>query len=296
VPLTSGLRVEVAWDAKATLGESPVWDERAQCLYWIDIEGATLYRQEPGREDETTALPLETPVGSIAPREGGGLVAATYKGFALLDPTDGRLEYLSDPESHLSDNLWNDGKCDTAGRFIAGSRHHLEVEPTGAVHVLEADGTTRRLFGDYAVCNGPAFSPDGRTLYFSDSAEGTVLAFDYDPAQGAVGPPRVFARFGAEQGLPDGLTVDAEGFLWCAHWAGWRVTRLRPDGAEDGVIELPVPNVTSCTFGGAALDVLYITTARMLIEPEELERAPLAGALFKVAPGVTGLPAARFAG
>ena len=131
VPLKSGLRVEVAWDAKAALGESPVWDERAQCLYWVDIEGATLYRQEPGREDETTALPLETPVGSIAPREGGGLVAASYKGFAFLDPTDGRLDTLVDPESHLPDNRFNDGKCDTAGRFIAGSRHYLEVEPTG---------------------------------------------------------------------------------------------------------------------------------------------------------------------
>ncbi|MDH3593825.1 MAG: SMP-30/gluconolactonase/LRE family protein [Rhodospirillales bacterium] len=294
--LKTGLRAEVAWDAKAMLGESPLWDERAQCLYWVDIEGATLYRQEPGQEDETTALPLETPVGSIAPREGGGLVAASYEGFALLDPTDGRLDTLVDPESHLPDNRFNDGKCDPAGRFVAGSRHYLEVEPTGAVHVLEADGTTRRLFGDYAVCNGPAFSPDGRTLYFSNSVERTVLAFDYDPAHGAVGRPRVFARFDADQGLPDGLTVDAEGFLWCAHWMGWRVTRLRPDGREDGVIELPVPHVTSCTFGGAALDVLYITTARMQLGPEDLARAPLAGALFKVAPGVTGLPAARFAG
>jgi sugar lactone lactonase YvrE len=296
VPLKTGLRATVAWDAKATLGESPVWDERAQCLYWVDIEGGTLYRQDPGAEDETSALALETQVGSIAPREGGGLVAASYKGFAFLDPADGRLEYLSDPESHLPDNRFNDGKCDPAGRFIAGSRHYLETEPTGAVYALEADGATRRLFGGHAVCNGPAFSPDGRTLYFSDSVERRVLAFDYDPARGEVGRSRVFARFGAEQGLPDGLTVDAEGYLWCAHWMGWRVTRLRPDGAEDGVIELPVPNVTSCTFGGAALDVLYITTARMLIEPEELERAPLAGALFKVAPGVTGLPAARFAG
>ncbi len=130
VHLKTGLRAEVAWDAKAMLGESPLWDERAQCLYWVDIEGATLYRQEPGKEDETTALPLETQVGSIAPRESGGLVAASYKGFAFLDPTDGRLDRLSDPESHLPDNRFNDGKCDPAGRFIAGSRHYLEVAPS----------------------------------------------------------------------------------------------------------------------------------------------------------------------
>jgi sugar lactone lactonase YvrE len=243
---------------------------------------------------------MPSKIGCIAFREQGGqqgkLVAGFQTGFAFVDLERDEVTPIADPEADRPGNRFNDGKCDTAGRFIAGSRHYLEVEPTGAVHVLEADGATRRLFGGYAVCNGPAFSPDGRTLYFSDSVGRRVLAFDYDPARGEVGPSQVFARFGAEQGLPDGLTVDAEGFLWCAHWMGWRVTRLRPDGREDAVIELPVPHVTSCTFGGAALDMLYITTARMQIAPEDLAREPLSGALFKVAPGVTGLPAARFAG
>jgi len=203
-----GLNVpKTVWAAEAELGEGPVWDDKSETLLWLDIKGRCLHACD-AESDEKRSVALATEVGAIALRRAGGLVAATRDGFALLDPKTDSLSALADPEAHLSENRFNDGKCDIAGRFVAGTMHDAETSRTGAVYSLDVGGTVRRLFGGYVVCNGPAFSVDGRTLYFCDSARGAILAFDYDPANGAVGKRREFAHFGANEGHPDGITVD----------------------------------------------------------------------------------------
>ena len=287
--------VEAVWAAGAELGEGPVWDEETGTVLWLDIKGRRLNVHNV-KKNENRSIELTTEIGAIALRKSGGLVAATREGFALLDPVTGTIEALSDPEAHLTENRFNDGKCDPRGRFIAGSMDDLETSPSGSVYSLQGDGKVNRLFGGYVICNGPAFSPDGRTLYFCDSAGCDILAFDYDPESGTTGASRIFTRFSPQQGHPDGITVDSEGCLWCAHWGGWLVTRFRPDGSEDTVIEMPVPQPTSCVFGGRDLDRLYVTSARVGLDEKELQAAPLSDALFCVPVNTRGLPVSRFGG
>jgi len=285
----------VIWDYQAQLGEGPVWDDQYQRLFWLDILGHQLLILDTENGNKT-CVGLTHEVSAVALRSEGGLVAATEKGFALLDPQNGGLSFLADPESQLPTNRFNDGKCDSRGRFIAGTMDKLETHATGSVYSLAKDFSISPLFGKYIVCNGPAFSPEGRTLYFSNSVQREILKFPYDPALGIVGDPELFASIPETAGFPDGLTVDAEGYIWCAHWDGWRLTRFAPDGTEDRVVELPVPRVTCPTFGGADLDTLFVTTARTGLKESELLIAPRAGSLFAFKPGVQGLPTQKFSG
>ena len=287
--------VEAVWAGEADLEEGPIWDEETNTVLWVDIKGRRLHAYNVENE-ENRSVELAIEVGAIALRKPGRLIAATQSGFALVDRVTGAIEVLSDPEAHLPENRFNDGKCDLAGWFIAGCMHDPEMSPSGAVYSLQDDGKVNLLFVGYVICNGPAFSPDGRILYFCDSAERDILAFNYDPETGNIGASRVFARLSPQQGFPDGITVDSEGCLWCAHWGGWRVTRSRPDGSEDLVIAMPVPQPTSCVFGGHDLDRLYVTSARTGLDEKELKMAPLSGALFCIPVDTKGLPASRYNG
>ena len=285
----------VIWEFQAQLGEGPVWDDQRELLYWLDIKGRLLLILDM-KSGNRISVRLSTEVSAVALRSRGGLIAATKKGFALLDPETGNLSFIVDPEAGLLGNRFNDGKCDSAGNFIAGTMDEEEERPLGTVYRLGADLSVTPLFGEYTVCNGPAFSPDGRTLYFSNSAQREILEFDYDPEKGSVGSPTVVAKISETAGYPDGLSVDAEGHIWCAHWDGWRVTRYAPDGREDLSVDFPVPRVTSCAFGARNLDTLFVTTARTGLDKSALSKAPLSGSLFAFKPGVSGLPAQRFAG
>lgn len=295
MPPRFDLPAEVVWRADAILGEGPVWDDRTGSLYWLDIKGKQLHAYTPSDQScRTIALSVE--VGAIAPRSKGGMIAATRRGFATLNPEDGSLAFLADPEDHLPDNRFNDGKCDTCGNFVAGSMDDREINTSGAVYHFDPGHRVSTLFEGYVVCNGPAFSIDGRILYFSNSVDREILAFPYDPVLGQTGKPRVFARIPENQGHPDGLTVDSKGYLWCAHWGGGQLTCFDPQGFVAGTIRVPVPLVTSCTFGGLDYDRLFITTARVGLSAAQLEEFPLSGSLFMAEPGVTGLPAAKFSG
>ncbi len=287
--------IDCIWDANALLGEGPVWDDQSQELLWLDIKGRQLFRYHlPSRQQTTIPLSLET--GAVALRQSDGLIAATRDGFGFLDPDTGEFDVLHDPESGLTKNRFNDGKCDKRGRFIAGTMDDTEQNPTGSVYRFDDTLQATKLFGGYVVCNGPAFSPDGKTLYFSDSANRTLWAFDYNEQTGTASDPRLFATIDSEQGYPDGLTVDAQGYLWCCHWDGGRITRFSPDGQVERVIAMPVPRPTSCTFGGDNLDCLFVTSARIGLDEAGLEKAPHSGAAFAVKVGIKGLPAARFNG
>jgi sugar lactone lactonase YvrE len=291
------LPVEIACVAPlaCVLGEGPVWDETG-FLWWVDIKAPTLhrYRAEGG---EVRSWTLPEPVGSLALRRQGGLILALQSGFAFFDPETGELEKLFDPEPDLPQNRLNDGKCDALGRFWAGTMHDPEQDPTGNLYRLDPDLGCERFDMGFVVTNGPSWSGDGRTFYFTDSANRRIWAFGFDMKAGRLEEGRVFAEFAPEEGHPDGQCVDAEDGLWTAHWNGARLTRRGPDGTVDREARLPAPLVTSCCFGGEGLDTLYVTTARVGLKPSALENAPLSGGLFAIRGlGVCGRPMARFAG
>jgi sugar lactone lactonase YvrE len=234
-------------------------------------------------------------VGSLAPRAGGGFVAGTEHGIALVDLDAERFELVQQPEAHLPDNRFNDGKVDRAGRFWAGSMDDTEQNATGTLYRVDSSFACTAVDQGYRVTNGPAFSPSGDVMYHNDSALQVTYAFDLGSA-GEVGERRVFARYVEGDGYPDGMTVDAEGCLWIAFWDGWCVRRYSPAGECIGKIDVPTAKPTSCAFGGRALDQLYITSASIGLDEAELARQPNAGGLFVAAPGVRGVAEIPFAG
>jgi xylono-1,5-lactonase len=276
---------------EAQLGEGPVWVERDQALWWVDIKGPAIFRWSETAGLARWAPPLR--VCSLAPASKGGFVAGTERGFMWVDPASGRYDPIADPEQHLPDNRFNDGKVDRAGRFWAGTMDDREEEPCGTLYRLGADLNVATIDTGYMVTNGPAFSPDGSTMYHTDSARQVIYAFDLDDAGRAAGR-RVFARFKEEHGYPDGMTVDAEGCLWVAFWDGWCVRRLSPEGEPIQTIEMPVERPTSCAFGGPNLDRLFVTSARVGLNEKALAVQPLAGALFMIHVSVRGLPEREF--
>ena len=275
------------------LGESPVWDERAQCLYWVDIRRPAIRRLRPASGVIDT-WPMPDLVGSIALTDEERLLVALPHYVALFDPISGSLEAFVQPPHHLPGHRFNDGRCDRQGRFWVGSMHNLTRAPEGVLYKLEGRGELEAVQGGICIPNSLAFSPDGRTMYFADSLRYTLFAYDYDPASGRMGEQRVFATT-EPPGFPDGSTVDAEGYLWNAQFDAWRIVRYAPDGRIDRVIATPVQRPTCCAFGGADLATLYVTTASQKMSPAELQAQPLAGALLALDVGVRGLVEPRFA-
>ncbi len=285
--------VTVAVRAEALLGEGPLWHQGR--LHWVDILAPALHRSDPATgEDEVT--PVEELVAALAPRRGGGLVAAARSGLRALDDK-GLGAVLAAPLAEGAGLRLNDGKCDRAGRFWVGSLALDSTPDAGALHRIDADGTARVMQAGLHVANGIGFSPGDRVLYLADSAAHRIDAFDFDVATGEIGNRRPFARFAEGEGVPDGLTVDAEGFVWVALWDGWRVARFAPDGRPDRVIHLPVPRPTSVAFGGEGYSTLFVTSARVRLSAAELTAAPLSGSVFAIDPGgPRGLPEPDFQG
>jgi sugar lactone lactonase YvrE len=201
-----------------------------------------------------------------------------------------------DPEPDRPGNRFNDGKCDRRGRLFAGTMDNAEVECTGTLYRLDPDLSVHVMQTDVHLSNGLGWSPDDRTLYYTDSLRRTIWAYDYDLDTGATANRRVFARVPDAAGVPDGLCVDAEGGVWSAHWGGWRLTRYAPDGRIDRVVGMPVPQPSCPAFGGPDLDVLYVSSAAIEMTPADFTKAPDGGGLFTLDVGVRGLPVNRFAG
>lgn len=283
--------MECVADVAAVLGEGPVWVESAQALYWVDIVQGKIFRYASGRTEELAAAQT---LCSLAPRAGGGFVGGSLNGLVAISP-EFVVSPLVHPEADIPENRFNDGKVDRAGRFWAGTMDRTEARASGSLYRLDPDLTCARIDSGYAVTNGPAFSIDGRTLYHTDSARQTIYAFDLDEA-GNASNRRAFAKFGAGDGYPDGMTIDAEDCLWVAFWDGWCIRRLSPQGECLQEIAVPVQRPTSCAFGGEKLDRLFVTSARRDLTPTELERQPQAGGLFCFAPGVNGIAELPFAG
>lgn len=285
---------DCVWNAGARLGEGPLWVPAEQALYWVDIKAPAVHRLD-SRSGERRSWSVPVQIGCIAKRTGGGFVAGTKAGFAFVDLDRNAVVPIANPEPDRPGNRFNDGKCDAAGRFWAGTMDDAEREATGWLYCLDPELQWRRTDGPYVCTNGPAFGPDGRTAYHTDTMGRVVYAFDC-AADGQLRNKRPFVRFAAADGYPDGMTVDTDGGVWVAHWGGAQVTRFTPSGAVDTTIALPVSQVTSCAFGGAALDTLFVTTAAIGLDDAARAGQPLAGGLFAVRVDQRGLPAGEFGG
>lgn len=289
------LKIEVLGDQRDSLGEGPLWDVETQRLYWIDSYGPTVYSSDAAGSDRRS-WPMPAEIGSLALREKGGAIVALRDGFYTLDFVTGAVDLIARThEGELKPRL-NDGKVDRQGRFLAGSMDFEEADPVGRLYRLDPDMSVHRLDDGIICSNGPCFSPDGRTFYFADTGKRVIYAYGYDIDTGNLTSRRVFASFETQRGLPDGATVDEEGYVWSVEVYSGRLIRLDPEGVVDRVVGLPVQSTTSLTFGGPNLDIAYVTS---MARPHKgnRHREHEAGALFAIhGLGVRGIAEPRFKG
>lgn len=275
------------------LGEVPIWSVREQALYWIDAFKPGLHRLDPATGAVTSWTP-PVKFGSFALRAGGGMLLASRGGLGWFDPASSTFELVHNPESDRPNNLLNDGRCDRRGRFWVGSMDKMIERPSARLYRFDPDRTCHVMQDDIFLSNGIAFSPDDRTMYFADSHHKAIYRYDFDLAAGTIANRRVFAT--SEHGVPDGACVDREGFLWSVEFHASRVVRYAPDGRIDRTIDLPVTQPTACTFGGADLSTLFVTTALLRLKDAERAAQPHAGGLLAIDVGVKGLEEPLFAG
>jgi sugar lactone lactonase YvrE len=282
-------------DAKASLGECPIWSGGEQVLYWVNINGASLNRFDPAT-GVNVSWPMPQAIGSFALRARGGFVAALRDGIWLVD-AQGKLERkVVDAPYDPTHHRFNDGRTDAHGRFWVGSMNEKRDANSGVLYRLSSGFDLEPVLGDVMISNGLGFSPDGRTMYHSDTPARTVRAYDFDGARGVPSNGRVFAHFDDENDRPDGAAVDSEGCYWSAFYRGGKVVRLSPEGTRLAEYVLPAMCPTMCAFGGRDLRTLYVTTARQMREPEELARLPASGGLFAMRVDIAGLAEPKFAG
>jgi sugar lactone lactonase YvrE len=289
------MKWETVTNQRNELGEGPVWDIVARRIIWIDIYKGEIHQYYPA-ENKHQVFPVGQKTGAVALKRSGGFIAALEHGFAAINPEKQDVNMIIDPESHLPGNRFNDGKCDPAGRFWAGSMSVSGKENSGSLYALDKTLSVSMKINAVGCSNGMAWSRDQAAFYFIDTATRQVTAYDYNIDNGSITNKRVIITIAAKDGLPDGMTIDAKGMLWIALWGGWKVERWNPHtGKLLQRILLPVSQVTSCTFGGGKLNDLYITSARHGLSGNELREQPLAGSLFVVKNcGYYGLPAAIF--
>ncbi|GAB3926877.1 SMP-30/gluconolactonase/LRE family protein [Mucilaginibacter myungsuensis] len=274
--------VEVVVPHICTLGEGPVWDKERKVILWIDIHKGDIYEYStPDKRLRT--ISVGEMIGTIAVCADGRLIAALANGFAFIDRATGDIERIADPESDLPGNRFNDGKCDPAGRFWAGTMALDEKEGAGNLYMLGKDLRLQLKLSDVTISNGIAWSADDKVMYYIDTPTKQVVAFDFDVADGTISNERVVVKLPDGDGYPDGMTIDAEDKLWIAHWDGWQVSRWDPLTGEKLLsVSMPAANITSCTFGGDDLQDLYITSASVGLSKEQLQRQPLAGSLLVI--------------
>ena len=291
--MVRSIDADVLVDAGASLGEGPHWDVVAQRLHWVDIDPGEIHELDPAT-GETSVIELGPTVGAVVSRADGGLAVAAANGFAMVE-RDGTIGARVEVEPGMSSHRMNDGKCDPAGRFWAGSMVE-DRTPHGALYRLDADLSAHRVIDGVTISNGLAWTIDGRWMYFIDSPTGGVDRFRFDLASGAATDRTRLVDVAEAEGAPDGMTLDAEGCLWVAVWGAGQIRRYTPEGVLDAVVTVPASLTTSCCFGGPGLDVLYITSATCDLSPAERAAQPHAGAVFACWPGVSGRAATPFAG
>jgi L-arabinonolactonase len=281
--------------AKMQIGEGPVWDARSQRLYWVDIVGQELniFNPEDG-SNKTFSFP--DIVTSASPRAGGGVLVTLRRSIAFFDPATEKLETIAEVEPDMPGNRFNDGKTDRQGRHWAGTMGDVDWNhPIGNLYRIGADRKPVRMEQKICCSNGIGWSPDNKTMYFCESFAHVIHAYDFDAASGNIENRRPFTTVNTAS-FPDGLTVDADGFVWSAQPVFGRIVRYDPQGKMERIIELPVSRGTSVMFGGKDLDTLYVTTMRTTLDDAQLAQEPLAGCLLAIKAGVKGIAEAPFQG
>lgn len=286
--------VHVVVESRDRLGEVPLWSPSRGSLFWIDVRKPALYSCAPGPGTVRT-FPLPELVGSFCETSKGRVMLALKSGLHFIDLESGELQPWFDPEPALPNNRLNDGKCDRQGRFWVGSMNDGDRIPSGTLYSVLGNGVSVGHISGITIPNSLAWSPDGKRMYFADTPTKRILVYDFDTDDGVPCNPRTFVDMSSHAGRPDGATVDAEGCLWSAHIHAGQVVRYTPDGRQDRIIQLPVTGVTSCAFGGTRLDTLFITTATQGLTDQARLDQPLAGALFAVNAGVSGVCDTPFA-
>jgi sugar lactone lactonase YvrE len=291
-PISEG--VEVLPTGRDFVGENPVWNATRERLYWVDVLAPALRWWDPARR---TAGRIDLPhiTAGIAFDDQGRIVAAGQSGIFLLDPDTGAANMLINPEADRPDNRFNTAGVDPRGRFWAGTMALNHEVGKGRLYSVDPDLTVTRRLDRVGMPKNVAFDPAGTRLYFSDAAENTVFAFDFDAVTGTLGERRAFVVGGDGKGQPNGITVDADGHVWVTCLGAWCVRRYRPDGSLDMEIMLPVPMPTNCAFGGRDLSTLYVTSTYIRLPPGMSAQAPASGQLIAVRTGTRGQPAVPFA-
>jgi sugar lactone lactonase YvrE len=284
------LQASLALDARARLAEGPLWDARAGVLWWVDITGRAVHRFDTQAESDR-AYPVPTEVGCVLLTGGPDVLVTLRETVGLLDPRSGAIAHLADLPRTVETQRTNDGAVDPFGNALIETMATDLREGGGSLLRLRPDGRLEHLLGGLTIPNGIAWTADASSMWFTDSSTHLIELIPYAP-DGQLGARRTAFEVG--RGIPDGLTTDADGRVWVAHWGGWGVGCYEPDGTLVTWVDVPCANVTSCTFGGPALDELYITTARDDVATDDLRRQPHAGGIFVARTGAHGRAADRF--
>jgi sugar lactone lactonase YvrE len=278
------------------MGETPIWVPEEKLLYWVDIGSHMIFRIDV-KTNEYESFKPDMPVRGLCRKSSGDWLVVTDAGLAFWNPSSNTCKFIIDPYENQPDLQFNDGAIDRQGRLVVGSYNSNQLDaPDGSLYRLDADLTLHRLDKNLVLSNGIALSPDGKTLYVSEMFAHKITAYDYEIETGTAGNRRVFVVIPEDAGKPDGLTVDSHGFVWAAHWGGWRVTRYDPAGKLEREIRVPTELVTCIGFGGQNLDELYITTAWYSLSDQQRKEQPLAGDLFRIQTDITGIVEPAFDG
>jgi sugar lactone lactonase YvrE len=287
-------------DAKASLGECPVWCEREQVLYWIDIREPALHRFDPqSGNDRSWRMPAD--IGAFALCRSGRVLAALRTGLVRFALDSSEHEFMAPAPFNPHTHRFNEGKCDARGRFWVGTmydplqQHDYAVVRAMPLHVYTIADGLQPVDATAQTANGLGWSPDQHTMYFADTRARTIRRFDFDLNTGAARAPQTFVHFSDERDRPDGAAVDAEGGYWCALYGAGRIVRIDASGRVECEIALPVSQPTMCAFGGPERNMLYISSAAQKLDAGALAREPHAGGLFRCSPGVRGAPTHLFA-
>ena len=287
--------VELAHKIESKLGEGAIWNYKTSELYWVDIEGKQLNVLDV-KNNKNSSIAMPCRIGTVVPcKEKGKAIVALEDGIYIVDVKTGELSILSDVESDIEINRFNDGKCDPNGNFWVGSMHLEQSRPVASLYKINARGESNKMLDNITISNGIVWSKDHKTMYYIDTPTAKIRAFDYDVKSSTISNERTVVEVDQKDGFPDGMAIDENDMLWVGMWNGNAVAQFNPKtGKLEQKIHVPAHNVTSCAFGGENLDELYITTASVDMTEEEKKQFPLAGSVFKVKMNVKGMKSPFF--
>lgn len=289
------MTIEPLFNISVEHGEGPVWDERNNNLYWVDLLAGTIY-QGNIKTGQLSKKNVRQPLGSIALRESGGIVLAAHEGFGFTDMNeDAVIELFNNPQPFFPETRFNDGKVDPLGNFVAGTMTFAGDKPIGSLFLLKPDRSVKCIEKDLLLSNGVDWSPDGTTCYLADTNAHCIYAYHYDIKNGGISNRKKFIEF-KDNEWPDGLCVDAGGNLWVAMWAGSSIMKFNVNGQLTDTIKLPVTHPTSCCFGGNDLSILFITTSKLVLSANQKSQQPWAGMILSIKTNSKGMIMRRYKG